>query len=419
MDYNYKSPYMIQYTASVQQLLPWNMALGVAYVGNHGVHLATIRDGNPTFPTTTVPCGDPASRCVNGVVPMWDNGDPVNYHTVNPNIGSSINIGTFASSRYNGLQVVLNKRAGHGLELQGAYTRGLVTDDTQGQENVRDCSVSGGLLGIYPLDPRSVDTGPACFNITNNWEISVTYRLPDVMKGNALLSKLASGWELSSIVSIESGEPFSLITGSNRSNSGVLQGGQGDRVNINTPALIAKYFNSSVCTSMPGQAPVGNNPCVYTPIPYDPNTVITGTVEHWYNPAMFSLPPVTLSPNSEQPPCFFLPPDPNNPCTPNTIGQLGTSGRDILPGPPSRNWDFSLVKETKLGILGEGGMLQFRAEFFNILNHPNFGPPSAGIFAGASSDLGPFSESPDGGAGQITTTQGKPRQIQFALRVEF
>jgi hypothetical protein len=63
--------------------------------------------------------------------------------------------------------------------------------------------------------------------------------------------------------------------------------------------------------------------------------------------------------------------------------------------------------------------LQFRAEFFNIMNHPNFAPPSAGIFAGASGDLGPFTESPDPGAGQLNMTQGKPRQIQFALRVEF
>jgi len=208
---------------------------------------------------------------------------------------------------------------------------------------------------------------------------------------------------LSSIVSIESGEPFSLITGSNRSNSGVLQGGQGDRVSINTPALIAKYFNSSVCTSMPGQTPAGNNPCVYTPIPYGPNTVITGTVDHWYNPAMFSLPPAALSPTQDPAGCFFQAPDSSNPCTPNTIGQLGTSGRDIIPGPPSRNWDFSLVKDTKLGFLGEGGMLQFRAEFFNILNHPNFGPPSAGIFSGGitgtqsggTSGLGPFSTAPD------------------------
>jgi hypothetical protein len=427
MDYNYKSPYMVQYTVSVQQQLPWDMAVGVAYVGNHGVHLATIREGNPVFPTLTLPCGDPASRCVNGVVPFWDNGDPTNYHPVNPNIGSSINIGTFAESRYNGLQVVVNKRTGHGLEFQAAYTRSRVTDDTQGQENVRDCVVSGGLLGIYPLAPQTVDTGPACFNIKNNWEISTTYHLPDLMKGNAFLSKIASGWELSSIVTIESGEPFSLITGANRSNSGVLQGGQGDRVNINTPALIAKYFNPSVCTSMPGQPAAGNNPCVYTPIPYDPNTVLTGNINQWYNPAMFSNTPVTLSSDANQTSCFFMAPDPNNPCTPNTVGQLGTSGRNFLPGPPFRNWDFSLMKETKLGFLGEAGLVQFRVEFFNILNHPNFGPPSAGIFAGGvtgtqsggTSGLGPFSQAPDGGAGQISTTQGKPRQIQFALRVEF
>jgi len=414
MDYNYKSPYMVQYTASVQQELPWNMAVGVAYVGNHGVHLATIREGNPIFPTSTGPCGDPASRCVGGVVPFWDNSSPA-YQPVNPNISSSINIGTFAGSRYNGLQIVLNKRTGHGLEFEAAYTRSRLTDDTQGQENVRDCIVAGGLLGVYPLDPQSVDTGPACFNITNNWEISATYHLPNVMKSNAFLSKMASGWWLSSIVTIESGEPFSLITGNNRSNSGVLQGGQGDRVNLNTPALIAKYFNPTVCTSMPGQPAAGSNPCVYTPIPYDPSTVITGNINQWYNPNMFSLPPVSASDPSVQgtqnctsQPAGFC-----------TIGQLGTSGRDIIPGPPFRNWDFSLVKDTKLGILGEGGMLQFRAEFFNILNHPNFGPPSAGVFSGGSGDLGPFSESPDGGAGQIITTQGKPRQIQFALRIEF
>jgi hypothetical protein len=216
-----------------------------------------------------------------------------------------------------------------------------------------------------------------------------------------------------------------LITGSNRSNSGVLQGGQGDRVNINTPALIAKYFkrttNSGVdglCTWMPGDnpnGPFGTSPCLYTPIPYDPNTVITGTVNQWYNPKMFSIPPVSASDASVQGTANCT----SQPIGFCTIGQLGTSGRDILPGPPNKSWDFSMVKETKLGFLGEAGMVQFRAEFFNILNHPTFGPPSAGIFPGGSSDLGPFTESPDGGAGQITTTLGKSRQIQFALRLEF
>ena len=142
----------------------------------------------------------------------------------------------------------MQKQTSHGLEFQGAYTRSLVTDETQGQSNIQDCIVSGGLLGVYPLNPI-VDRGPACFNIKNNWEINVLYHLPDFVKGNGILAKVANGWFMSSIISIQSGQPFSPITANNRSNSGVAQAQQGDRVNINTPALLAAY----PCTSQPGQ----------------------------------------------------------------------------------------------------------------------------------------------------------------------
>ncbi len=415
IDYNWKSSYMIQYNASVQQQLPWNMALGVAYVGNHGVHLPMVRDGNPIPPTSFGPCGDPASVCIGGQVPFWDNGT-ANYTNLNPNFGSDINVATTATSRYNALQAVLQKRAGHGLELEGAYTRSRVIDETQGQSNVQDCQTSGGLLGVYPLN-NIVDKGPACFNVLNNWEINVLYHIPNFVKSNGFLSKAANGWFMSSIVSIQSGQPFTPVLGFNRSNSGVLQGGQGDRPNINTPALIAKYFNPSVCTSMPGQPAAGNNPCVYTPIPYDPSKVITGDPNNWFNGAMFSLPPSTLSPNSEQPICFFA----ATPCTPNTNGQLGTALRNSLTGPPERDWDFSLVKDTKLGFLGEAGMLEFRAEFFNVLNHPNFSGGShfnVQVFPSNPADTGPFSEMP--GNGRVTTqVQDNQREIQFALRIEF
>jgi hypothetical protein len=404
IDYNFKSPYMIQYNASVQQQLPWNMALGVAYVGNHGVHLPTVRDGNPILPTSFGPCGDPASLCVNGSVPFWDGSSP-NYHQVNPFFGSDLNIATSASSRYNALQVVLQKRIGHGLEFQGAYTRSRVTDETQGQSNIQDCIVSGGLLGVYPLNTQ-VDKGPACFNIRNNWEINMLYHFPDVVKGNAFASKVLNGWFMSSIVSIQSGQPFSPVVGLNRSNSGVAQGQQGERPNVNTPELIAKYFNASVCTSMPGQTPAGSNPCVYTPIPYDPNKVITGDPNHWFNSAMFSLPPNCTGPVLTN-------------CS-DSIGQLGTANRNILTGPPERNWDFSLVKDTKLGFLGEAGLLEFRAEFFNVLNHPNFSGRGLNttIFNGTNTDHGPFSESPGGGKVHNMLTDNE-REIQFALRLEF
>ncbi len=405
IDYNYQSPYMIQYNASVQQQLPWNMALAVAYVGNHGVHLPMVRDGNPIFPTSFGPCGDPASLCVGGKVPFWDTNSPA-YHNVNPNYGSDINIGTFADSRYNALQVELQKRTSHGLEFSAAYTHSRVTDETQGQSNVQDCIVSGGLLGVFPLNPQ-VDRGPACFNIPNNWEFNALYHLPNRMAGNGFAAKALNGWFMSSIISIQSGQPFSPITGNNRSNSGVAQAQQGDRVNINTPALLAAY----PCTShgIPaGQPGAGSNPCMYNPIPYDPNTVITGNPNQWFNPNMFSISPTCTGPGLTN-------------CS-NTIGQLGTAGRNILSGPPERDWDFSLVKETKLGFLGEGGMLEFRAEFFNILNHTNFSGDhlSTTVFHGGSNDATPFSEPTSPSAGQVTKQLlNNQRQIQFALRLEF
>ena len=406
LDYNWKSPYMVQYNGSVQQQLPWNMALGVAYVGNHGVHIPLVRDGNPIVPTSFGPCGDPASVCVGGKVPFWDVTSP-NYHNLNPNFGSDNNVATAADSHYNAVQVVLEKRISHGLELQGSFTHSRVTDETQGQSNIQDCEVSGGLLATYPLDPV-VDRGPACFNIPNNWEINVLYHFPNIGRENGILPKLLNGWFTTSIVSIQSGQPFTPIVSNNRSNSGVAQAAQGDHVNINTKALLAAY----PCTSTPGNPAadpaLDTNPCAYQPIVYNPNTVITGNVNQWFNPAMFSIAPNCTGPKLTN-------------CASN-IGQLGTAGRNILSGPPERNWDFSLVKDTKLGFLGEAGLLEFRAEFFNVLNHPNFAGNGlvTNTFDGNSADLTPFSETPSASAGRVTQQlTDNQRQIQLALRIEF
>jgi hypothetical protein len=395
--YNFKSPYMIQYNVSVQRQLPWNMAATVAYVGNHGVHLVAYREGNPIFPTSTMPCGDPASLCVQGAVPLWDPSAP-NFHTVNPHIGSSTEVTTFADSKYNALQLDLQKQTSHGLEFDASFTHSQTYDDTQGQSPVADCSVSGALAGTYPLDPRGVDWGPSCFNIPNNFEFSMLYHFPSP-KGRGFVSKALGGWFVGTIITIQGGLPFSPIVGQNRSQSGNLQNQQ-DRANINTPALLAAYPCNAV-----------SNPCAYTPVPYNPNTVITGNIDQWYNPNMFSISPQFPAPAAEQASC----PPGTAPC--NFIGQLGTAGRNILSGPPLRDWDLSFVKDTKVGFLGEAGNIEFRAEFFNVLNHPNFGEPGATPFLGNTGDTTPFSEAPVSDA--INSIQGTPRQIQFALKIEF
>ena len=102
---------------------------------------------------------------------------------------STINIATVSVSRYNALQLVLQKRISHGLQLQTSYVYSKVYDDTQGQENVRDCSVGAGIQGTDTLHPRQVDWGPACFNIPNNWELKLGLSLSDYGQRQPLLER--------------------------------------------------------------------------------------------------------------------------------------------------------------------------------------------------------------------------------------
>ena len=119
-------------------------------------------------------------------------------------------------------------------------------------------------------------------------------------------------------------------------------------------------------------------------------SVITGNPAQWFNPGAFMLQPV---------------------------GTLGNVGHDSLVGPGLVDFDFGIHKNTKLGLLGEAGNMEFRAEAFNLLNHPNLGMPAIATFAGALTD--PVTVAPLSGAGQITSTAGTSRQMEFALRISF
>jgi hypothetical protein len=117
--------------------------------------------------------------------------------------------------------------------------------------------------------------------------------------------------------------------------------------------------------------------------------VIIGSPTEYYNPNAFILQPV---------------------------GTLGNVGRDSLIGPGFSQLDLALQRNFKTRLLGDAGNVQFRAEFFNILNHPNFAEPNEAVFAGTLTDA---TETPISSAGQITSTVGTSRQIEFALRISF
>jgi len=388
-DYNAGQPYLIQYNLAFQRQLARDAAISVAYVGTRGVHLWQQLEGNPTIPTAVV----------NGVQ-YWSNAVPlcqggsIPTCRINPNFGSVNTNNTVGVSHYDSLQVVVNKRLSGGLEAQAAYTFAHSLDTPIGQLIAADCAGAPGMDSGVSSNTRANDYGPSCFDIRHNFRLSILYHIPN-LRSNGLLSKFAKGWWMGNIVSIQSGLPFTPLVAGNRSNSGNLGSGA-DRVDINTQT-IAK---GTVLTNAEG----GSYMASANFIPYNPDSVITGNPNQWFNPSMFHLQPMV--------PC------PNSPAL--TCGTLGDSARGVLRGPNLATWDFSLVKDTALPLLGEQGIIQFRTEIFNILNHANFGmPASATVFSGATSVLGAYQQAPLPGVGQITTTVTTSRQIQFALKLIF
>ena len=387
--YHAGQPYNIQYNLIVQRQLARNIAISVAYVGSRGVHLWQQLEGNPTIPTAVV----------NGIqywsnsVPLCDVGT-IPTCRINPNFATVNTNNTVGVSHYDSLQVVVNKRLSSGLEAQAAYTYGHSLDTPIGQLVGADCAGAPGMDSGVSSNTRADDYGPSCFDLRHNFRVSLLYYFPN-LESHGLLSKFINGWWTGNIVALQTGFAFTPILANNRSNSGNLTIGV-DRVDINAQAIA----QGTVLANAEG----GTYVAATNFIPYNPNTVITGNPNQWFNPNMFHMQPMV--------PC------PNNAAL--TCGTLGDAARGILRGPDLVAWDFSLVKNTAAPLLGKQGSVQFRTEIFNILNHTNFGmPASATVFNGATSALGAYQQAPLAGVGQITTTATTSRQIQFALKLIF
>ena len=217
----------------------------------------------------------------------------------------------------------------------------------------------GGEAGgssITGTDPWNevIDKGPADWNTPHWLSINSTYTVPTHVKG--MMGAVANGWRMSNIIQITSGLPFSVVESNCRSNSMVL-GNCSDRVNV-----------------VPGCDRINWNG--------DPNS-------SYFNQS-----------------CFVLQPG----------GTLGNESRNSLMGPKQVNFDLSMVKDTALTRLGEGKHLEFRAELFNLFNHPNFAIPSGRTEFNASATA---VNAAAGGVGLITNTLHDSREIQLALKFIF
>ena len=260
-----------------------------------------------------------------------------------------------------------------------AYSR--VLDSAQSEFGTSDCSGASGMnnppVSIFG-NTTTLDKGPACFDVPQNLRLNVLYHVPN-LKSNNFEAKLERGWWVGSIISVQNGYPFTPILGTDRSQ-------QAGATNSNNS------FYPDIAITATGLF-----------VPFNQATVIEHNVNQWFNPYMFQLQPIAACPTNSA----------------ITCGRPGNVSRGLLRGPGLTDWDFSINKDTALRFLGEQGMLQFRAEFFNLLNHPNFSMPNGEAFVGSLKDTTPFSESAFGSAGVISGTVVTSRQLQFALKVIF
>jgi hypothetical protein len=271
----------------------------------------------------------------------------------NPAVANTTSWWAGASGNYNALVVDLRHSFNHGLQLRGNYTWSKNLDDG----SAWNTSVSSNTPAFVevPSLPH-LDYGPAATDIRSVASINATYELPfgqnKAFLGNAgnVTDHIVSGWSVASITTLLSGFPFSPQLGYNPT-------GSGDSRNPVRP---------NVTPGFTGHVYTGGS--------------TAQRVAQYFNPAAFSSP---------------------------AAGYVGNAGRDSLIGPGFADLDLSLLKSTALS---ERTRLQFRAEFFNIVNHTNLQLPNEVVFSAANTL---------GSPGVISATANTSRQIQLGLKLLF
>jgi hypothetical protein len=353
------TPSVVSYALSIEQQLDQTTSITVGYVGSHGYHQILSEDQNEPG---SIICS-PNSSC-----PVGTSTGTIYYPTTikaNPLVANTTSWTSGGSSNYNALEVDLRRNLAHGLQLRANYTFAKNLDD--GSAWNTSVSANTPAFVSYPANP-SLDYGPAATDIRHLAAFNATYELP-VGRGHFLLSNVSplinhavSGWSLSTIATLQTGFPFSPQLGYNPTGSGDTRNPV--RPNVN-PAFHGRLYAS------------GNT---------------STRVAQFFSPAAFAAP---------------------------AYGTLGNLGRDTLTGPGYADWDLSLLKST---VLTEGTRLQFRAEFFNVLNHTNLQTPNEVVYTSGptqgsvANQTAAAIQSPTAG---VVTAASTSRQIQLALKVIF
>jgi hypothetical protein len=226
-------------------------------------------------------------------------------------------------------------------------------DDVQGMFQ-SEFNTTSGDLGADPGNVR-YDWNPAAYDFRHNFVSNAIYNLPNLVDSGGAAAVL-NGWRIGTILTLNTGFPVTAVINRQWGNTGI----RGTEPRIDRPNL------------KPG---------------YNIDDVVLGGPDQYFDINAFEL----------QPPGF-----------------KGNTQRGTFRGPGFATLDFSVMKDTALGFLGEAGKLEFRAEFFNLFNRANFGSPDRRVFTGRRQG-----ESPNSSAAVIDETVNTSRQVQLALKLVF
>ena len=346
-----------QYNVNVERQLFGNLVLTAGYAGSQGTHLLML--GNNLNTAGPSGCASPTSNhigCV-GSLPYTPT------YTV-PDFNAILEAGDLGKTSYNSLQIKAETKAPkHGIYALVAYTYSRTYDD-----GLSDGLGSELSAPYFPFPNwQSLDRSLSQINLDNSFTGSVIYDLPFGhgkefgSDWSPLTNSLLGGFQVTLIERVSSGFPVPLINSNNQSGVSFNTGGNSN--NWNRPDQVAG------CNPYAADHSVG--------------------VHQWINKACFTAAPA---------------------------GQLGNASRVPVVGPDFVNSDFSLIKQFALPRKDMG--LNFRAEFFNLFNHPQFGMPINDVSIAGALTPG-TSPSSSSSFGAVNSTVNNPRLVQLALKLSF
>ena len=362
-------PLVRQYNVNFQYEFAPSWVLEAGYVGSSGINLL---DYNHNVNTANLAS---ASNPVNGFTTTT----VANVAFRVPYVGyapAGLQVTAYdGRSNYNSLQLTVRKQLSHGLTLQGSYTWSKSMSDVL--VDSANSNNAGNLAQQY---------GPTYFNRPNRFIINYSWSIPTgSLKGAA--KTIVGGWNLSGVTTIQAGVPFTFV-----------DGGSGTAYGTNGTGTTSGFGRAQMCPGM-------TYADIATPGGIESRLGGYSGGPGYFNRSAFCPAPaimpdgVTVTSQAACPTCATL---------------FGNSGLGILAGPGQFNFDTTLGKQFRFT---EKINVQFRAEFFNMLNHPQFSGISPGSGTGGTTSFLP--QPLNAGSSTITTASVNPRVIQLGLKFQF